>query len=463
MSSPSLWLPASTGSRAHLVGICGAGMKALAEYLIDRGWQVSGCDGDPDPGVVQVLARNGVSVQTGHSPHHLQNRPDVLIYSAAVRPENSERTLAAQWGIPQFSYVEALAQLTQSSHAVAIAGTHGKSTTTAMLGQILESAGVSPSVICGAESVSLGRSGWGGTGSTLVVEACEFRRHFLQLHPRIACLLGIEPDHFDCYPTLADAEAAYAGLAGNVAREQGTLIARSDCPVTLRVLETTSAPRITFSLSDVAADWQVIDRQSVPRGNRFRLQNRDRTSRVITLQVPGRHNIQNALAAAACADALGLSMEQIASGLEAFQGLRRRFEVLGTRYVAQVVDDYAHHPTEIRATLEAAREAFPGKSLICIFQPHQISRTSALLGEFAQSLSLADRVYLLPVYAARENSGEVQAELSRELVRRLTVPGAFLMALDQVWGTVQTEAGNDAVILTLGAGSLSRIHHEDLE
>lgn len=196
---------------------------------------------------------------------------------------------------------------------------------------------------------------------------------------------------------------------------------------------------------------------------RFRLQRNGDISDDITLAIPGWHNVQNALAAAACAEGLGVSLSEIARGLQEFSGLRRRFEIMGTWRGATLVDDYAHHPTEIRATLYAAREFFPGKKLVCLFQPHQLSRTEALLPEFAAALSLADKAYLLPVYAAREQAGGRQQDLARQLVRRITIPASFLSALDRVWGTIQTDADTDAVLLTLGAGSLSRIHHEDFE
>jgi len=493
--------PTDFPAKVHLVGVCGAGMKALAEYLVDCGWHVSGCDGDPDPQVMRSLAGLGVNVQTGHACEHLSNSLRLLIYSPAVGPQNVERMEAARRNLPTLSYVEALSQLTWSLDAVAIAGTHGKSTTTAMLGQILKSANFPASVLCGGESLQQGRSGWAETGRTLIVEACEFRRHFLNLRPHLACLLGIEADHFDCYPTLHDAESAYrefamhalhpcfstsdgsgdttnvstasidaTRMASSASSEppclsdaRRALIVRSDCPTTQRVIHGLTGRIITFSLVDSHADWQAVHRRPAPQGLSFCLQHSGVISEEFRLAVPGLHNVQNALAAAACASELGLPVEQIVSGLRAFRGLRRRFEILGTWRGARIVDDYAHHPTEVRATLIAARAAFPDKKLICLFQPHQLSRTSALLEDFAAALSLADRVYLLPVYAAREIAGEEQFRLSQELLGKITVPASLISALDRVWRTVQTDANMDAVFLTLGAGSLSRIHHDDIE
>jgi len=477
MSLSSSWSAPPPQARAHLVGICGAGMKALAEFLFDSGWSVSGCDGDPDPASLHSLTRLGIDIQKGHSAAHLDGNPDLLIYSPAVNRENVDRAAAAGRGVQQISYVDALSQLSRRHQTVGIAGTHGKSTTTAMLGQILKTAGRPASVLCGGESVSAGRSGWAGSSDTLILEACEFRQHFLELSLRIGCLLGIEADHFDCYPTLPDAERAYQQFVRKILREKHTealgeaprhhlprtLIVRSDCSVTSRILQEETGRITTFSLQDSTADWQAVQRRRMAGRLHFRIQRKAAVSEEISLAIPGLHNVQNALAAAACAEELGVSLQDIARGLREFSGLRRRFEIRGQWRGAVVVDDYAHHPTEIRATLTAAREHFPKKKLICLFQPHQLSRTEALLAEFAAALSLADKIYLLPVYAARENSGFRQIELSRDLVQRITIPASLISALDRVWGTVQTDADTDAVLLTLGAGSLSRIHYEDFE
>jgi len=308
------------------------------------------------------------------------------------------------------------------------------------------------------------------------VEACEFRRHFWELQPRIACLLGIEPDHFDCYPTLADAELAYHEFArgvlsvsashGNFVEGEGTsgtVILRGDCPATRRAVQGLSGRIRTFSLHDPAADWRADPRPEAGGYIPFRLQHGNDVSEEIILRVPGLHNVQNALAAAACAGELGLSLTEIAEGLRQYAGLSRRFEIRKKWRGAVVVDDYAHHPTEIRATLMTARQTYPEKRIVCLFQPHQLSRTSALLTDFSTALSLADRVYLLPVYAAREQAGTEQVRLAQELIQRITVPATLVSTLDQVWGTVQTDADKDAVFLTLGAGSLSRIHHDDIE
>lgn len=446
---------------AHLVGICGAGMKALAEVLHDRGWKITGCDADPDPAAARSLSDEGIVVRAGHAATHLDGPPDVLVYSPAIPESHLERRRASELGIPQASYVEMLSRLMRTGTGLAVAGTHGKSTTTAMLGQILETSGSSPTVLCGAESVSRRRSGWAGSGPCVVVEACEYRRHFLDLSPRLVCVTGIEPDHFDCYPTLRDSERAYADLVSKLP-DEGSIIFRSDCASTRRIVESSSslAARVSFSLEDCSADWQAVEVESRSGGMLFRIVNRGLRSRQVQLRVPGRHNVQNALAAAATAGTAGMTLDQITAGLEAFNGLRRRFEILGDWHGGVIIDDYAHHPTEIQAALLTARTVYPGRRVICVFQPHQVSRTAKLLSEFSASLGLADRVYVLPVYAAREAEGTAQVSLSRQLADEVGTKADLIPSLDQVWRTLQTDAGTDAVILTLGAGNLTRIHHE---
>lgn len=464
MPDDSIWSPPHPRARVHLAGICGAGMKAMAEFLSDRGWTVSGCDGDPDPETIGKFQQRGVSVQTGHSTTHLSEPPDLLIFSAAIPTDNPEIRQAEQLGIPRLSYVEALAQLSRHAPTLAISGTHGKSTTTAMVGQILRSSGRPSSLICGAESLAASRSGWGDSQDRLVVEACEFRRHFLSLSLETVCILGIEPDHFDCYPNIDDAVDAYRELACQIRpNSSGQLIVRSDCPNVSRLLQQIGITPVTFSLSDESADWGVVDRVDSADGSQFRIRHLNDISPPVRMRMPGWHHIQNAVAAAACAGAMGVNLTEIANGLSEFQGLKRRFETVRTIHGAPIIDDYAHHPTEIRAAIAAARQAWPGRKLICYFQPHQMSRTAALLPEFAEALNLADQAYVLPVYAARESGGIQQSELSRQIVRQMTTPATFLTALDRVRGTIQTDANTDVVILTLGAGNLTRIHHDDVD
>ncbi len=461
---PDVWTPCDPRSprQAHLVGICGAGMKALAEFLLARGWRVTGSDADPEPGIQRSLNRRGVILFTGHAPSHVPPAAELLVYSPAIPEHNVERRLAVEKGIPSFSYVEILGELSRRAFTVAVAGTHGKSSTCGILGTVLTAANRSPSLLCGAEYLESGENGLAGEGDLLVVEACEFRRHFLHLRPRVACLLELEQDHFDCYPNLDATIAAYSEFARSVPSD-GVIVFRGDCDATRLAVRDVSARVVSFSLNSPEAEWRAVAVHHEGTGSSFQLQHHQTISRRMTLRVPGKHNILNALAAAACADAVGLSLDEIADGLEAFSGLKRRLEFKREWRNSLVYDDYAHHPSEIQAAISTMREVHPDRPIVAVFQSHQASRTEALMAEFANSLSLADRVYLLPVFAAREQAGKAHEEIAKNLQQCLSVPSVWVSTLDQLWGTLQTDAETSAVILTLGAGNLTRVHHDPLD
>jgi len=437
-------------------------MKGLAEFLRDRNWSVSGSDTDPAPDIHSALTRLGITLSRGHAAENVPPGTDVVLYSPAVSEQNIERQAAERRGIPTLSYIEALGELTSQSRLIAIAGTHGKSSTTAMLGTILQQARRSPTILCGAESSDTGRNGTGGQGEITIVEACEFRRHFLTLHPEIICLLGIEPDHFDCYPTLESAVEAYAEFARRLP-PTGTLVHRDDCPATCDAIRHGPARRISFSLRSRTADWQAASLRPDGPKTHFELLFQQRRIGQVTLPVPGEHNVLNAVAAAACAAAMGVSPDEIVSGLEAYRGLKRRMELKQAWRNSLVYDDYAHHPTELRAAISTVRAMHPDRKLIAVFQSHQAGRTQALLTEFAVALSLADEVLLLPIFAAREKAGEEHQQLAQKLRERISVPVRWISTLDQVWGTLQTDAESRCVILTLGAGNLTRVHHEPID
>ncbi len=438
-------------------------MKALAEYLLDRGWMISGSDADPEPQLRSVIEKRGARVTVGHVAQSIPAGTELVIFSPAITAQNVERRQAEEQGIPCLSSIQVLARLTANSTAIAVSGTHGKSSTTAILGTILEHAGRSPSVICGAESPDRHRNGQAGAGPLLVVEACEFRRHFLELRPQVACVLGIESDHVDCYPTLDSAIDAYTDFLKRVP-PTGTIIYRHDCEATQQAVRQISDSRkISFSVDSESADWQGIRLTPTETGTRFQIRSGKDLSREIHLSAPGRHNVLNAVAAAACAGTQGMSLAEIADGLEAYSGLKRRLEFKRNWHNSLIFDDYAHHPTEIIAALSTLRQQFPQRRLIVVFQSHQNSRTAAFLTEFAEALNLADKVYILPVFAAREIPGNGHLEIAKNLQRKLTVPSGWIPTLDQVWGTLQTDAGDSAVILTMGAGNLTRVHHDSID
>jgi UDP-N-acetylmuramate--alanine ligase len=452
-------LPARLRIRdAHLVGIGGSGMRALAELMRDVGVRVTGSDAALRDDDRWRMHLNGLRVCAGHAARHLPDEADLLVYSPAVPADNPERQAALRIGIPQLSLPQALGWLMRSRMGISVAGTHGKTTTTALLGHLLEDAGLSPSVVCGGEVRERGASGWAGRGRALVVESCEYRRHFLELHPRHAILLNIEPDHFDCFGSLHEAIDAYAQFVATLP-PRGTLVVNADCPAALQAAGSARCRVVTVGTSP-AAEWHIAQAARTRSGWSFLVEHRGRHFARFRLPSPVKHNVLNALAAVALARRLGVRRHLLQAGLRTFAGVRRRFESIGSIGGVTLIDDYAHHPTAIAGVLQAVRRQYPGARLWCAFQPHQVSRTQALQEEFARSLALADVVLIAPVFAAREQAGAEAVNASRRLAARtaeLGVQTRFVASLDEIRRTVETEPRPGDVFLTLGAGDIDSI------
>ena len=446
---------------AHLVGVGGAGLKAVAELLGGLGWDVSGSDRADSPRL-RAMRRGGLRVYRGGDVDGFARRPDLLVHSPAVPADDPERRQAAGMGVPQVDHVELLAGLMRSRTGIAVAGTHGKSTTAAVLGTLLTGCGASPSVAVGAELCGCGTSGRAGESDLLVVEACEYRRHFLKLSPTHAILTGVEPDHFDCYADAAELEAAFTEFTASLPAG-GTLVVPHGCDVSRRAAANSAARVVTFGrgrdAGEAGADWWTSGVKPTATGSRFRLFRGDAYAGAFTLPVPGDHQVSDAAAAIVlCAD-LGIPVAALSEALWDFPGLRRRFEVVGSWRGRLLVDDYAHHPTAVAATIAAARTHLPGRRICVFFQPHQASRTEALHGRFAAALAGADAAAVLPVFAAREDVTDGRcAELSRDLAA--AAGGTFCETVDRLIDAVDHRTRPGDVVLTLGAGDIDRVHHE---
>lgn len=389
-------------SRAHLIGIGGAGMEALARLLSGSGCRVTGSDLSGGP-VVDDLRRTGVAVFQGHDEAHIRGA-DIVIYSSAVPQDNVERIAAQAAGIPQLRRAEALGQISRVFDTVAIAGTHGKTTTSSMVAGALHAAGWHPCVAIGGWSGGRSQSAW-GAGDWLVVEADEYDRSFLTLRPRVTVVTNIEAEHVDCYADEAQLLAAFVQLLDSTDRS-GSIVINGDDPLSQRALALRRGvvPVVTFGFgpdcmvrvqdtdSSTYFDWTV-----------------DGTRRSQPLRVAGRHNVANGLAACAVAHVLGLDLTAATTALASFEGVDRRFERRGVAQGVQIVDDYAHHPTEIAATLAAARQQMAGRGrLIAVLQPHTYSRTAYFRDAFVKELQAADQVWVSGVYAARETLADGQ-------------------------------------------------------
>ena len=442
--------------RAHLIGIAGNGMRALADVLVGWGWTVGGSDLDPSPAKHLIAA--GASLFQGHAAEHLPPDAELVVYSDAVPPDNPELRLAVERGVEMLSYFQMLGRLGLGRNLSAVAGTHGKSTTTAMTAHLLVQAGLDPTVVCGATPLGAVSGGRAGSSNMMLVEACEYRANFLHLRPRQAVILGIEPDHFDCYGSLDELEAAFGRFAASVPAD-GLLLARHDCPSTRRAAAQAGCRVETFGLSP-DADWSA--RTLAEQQGRFRFELWRGGSRFceVRLQVPGRHNVVNALAAAALACENGLSASRIAAGLGDFPGLHRRMELLGERRGVTLIDDYAHHPTEVRAALEAARKMFPGRRLWCVFQPHQASRTERLLDELAESLQNADKLLVADIFRAREGYDRSGGVTSVDLAQKAAAGSVEVLpghTNREITETLETQLSPGDVLITLGAGDVSNL------
>lgn len=462
-------LPKPAGRRpaAHLVGIGGAGMKALAELLVGLGWKVTGSD-LRESKTLEHMRRAGLRIFAGHDDSSLPQVVDVLVHSPAVGRENAERTEASRRGVIQLSLPMMLGELMRERAGVAVAGTHGKSTTTAMVATILRRAGREPSTAFGAELRGSGRSGWAGKGELLVVEGCEYQRSFLSLNPTHALLLNVELDHVDCYADIEAVKDAFREFVQTLP-SHGVLVVQADSTAAMDVAKTSNARVVTFS-SDAAGDYWAADLRPTETGTRFRVFRRGEYLAEMTLRIPGPHNVMNALAATAMCCELGVDPYDIREGLWDFAGIRRRFEPAGMWRGRLLVDDYAHHPTAIRTVIEAARQHYAGRRIWCAFQPHQVSRTVAMLPDFCSALALADGVLVVPIYAAREtdchgstttmrSAAEIASELALQIAKTST-PARFLPSLDLLAEAVDHDTRPGDVVITMGAGDIDRVHHE---
>lgn len=400
-------------------------MSALAIVMAQMGYRITGSDLRPDA-AAERLAPLGVTVFTGHDGAHVSGA-DLVVASAAVPDDNPELVAARADGIPVWSRARMLGCLMSGNVGIAVAGTHGKTTTTAMLAAILEAAGLDPTVLIGGDLELLNGNAKLGQSDLFVAEACEAFNSFLELAPRIAVVTNIEGDHLDYHGSLEGVVSSFRKFLCQI-EANGCAVMCIDCPNVREIIPAIGRRIVTYGLSE-DADCRARDVDAATPEPSFQVALRGRSLGMFSLRVPGLHNVQNALAAIAVGCELGADPESIRDALGDFHGAGRRFEVLGTANGIMVVDDYAHHPTEIRATLAAARTW--GRRMVAVFQPHLYSRTQLLAGDFAKSLREADVVFLTEIYAAREKPMPgVSAAMIAGLINQ-DVPGRARFVADE--------------------------------
>lgn len=420
--------------KIHFIGIGGIGMSALARLYLARGYDISGSDSE-DSAILMALSTEGAKVVTGHAAANLPEKLDMVVYTEAIPVDNLELMEARDRGIPARTYFEALGEVSGEFKTIAVAGTHGKTTTTAILARILLNAGLDPTIVIGTNMKELkGRNFHAGKGEWMVVEACEYRRSFLHLQPKVVILTNLELDHPDYYLDLDDYLSAFCELVAKLPAD-GLVAANGDNENAVKVAESASCPVVYFSSK--GADLEKFK-----------------------LKVPGKHNLMNALAAYAVGNAIGVPDQEMFAAINSFEGSWRRFEYKGDLNGAPVYDDYAHHPTEVQAALSGAREKYPQKRLVAVFEPHQYNRTRYFLQEFAHSFKEADEVIIPSIYKVRDKEEDLAAVSPEKLVFELQKYHENVRFGDGFEKTVEYLRGSvreSDLVLVMGAGPVWQI------
>ncbi|MFB3893583.1 MAG: UDP-N-acetylmuramate--L-alanine ligase [Phycisphaerae bacterium] len=447
------------GKRTHLIGIGGCGMRALAKMLMDSGAKVSGSDQAPSA-ALDRLAKSGAAVRVGQNADNLPKECDLVVYSAAINEQNPELLGARQRGLEVIKYSQMLGRLMKERVGVAVSGTHGKSTTTGMVAFALAASGMDPSFIVGATVDQLGGPSGAGAGKHFVLEACEFDRSFLNYYPTYAAILNVDEDHLDCYADIDAIIEAFRAFASQV-RPEGVVIANGDDRHTGSAVGAKEAGGIaaevqTFGLSE-GCTWRGVN-LSEDRG-RYRLDVEYSGKRFcrLSLKLAGLHNAYNSLAATGLLHHAGVSPEKIAESIGRFEGAQRRMMIKAQLNGITVVDDYAHHPTEIQATLRAIRDYFQPSRLLCVFQPHQHSRTRFLLKDFARCFGAANDVIVPDIYFVRDSVREKDYISAEDLVAQIRLHGGsatYLKTFEDITAHLKNELRPGDLVVTMGAGNI---------
>lgn len=454
----------------HMIGIKGAGMTALAELLLRQGMKVTGSDTDEIFFTDEILKRLEISVAQSFDPKNIPTKATLIVYSTAYTPEKNSELAAAleQTDATVLSYPEALGKLTEEKLTLAVCGTHGKTTTSALLADTLQYLGKDPSAIVGSRIMSWGGNALSGSGDYLVIEADEYQNKLAKYSPFAVILTSLDFDHPDFFPDVESYEKVFMDFVARIPAH-GVLVYCADSASVVRVAAHAKCRTVSYGTLP-GADFQVVEYTPEKMGfvaekemtrQIFSVLNKGGKCGTFRLKLAGVHNALNATAVLALLDTLGLRNDRVESAFGRFSGTERRFEYIGERYGALVYDDYAHHPEEIRVTLQAFRDLYPEKKLSVIFHPHTFTRTKALLTDFAQSFDAADHVRILDIYgSAREEQGGVSAQDLVDLINRF-FPGKAEYVADAkaLVPEIGKTMGRQDVIITLGAGNVWEISH----
>ncbi len=444
------------GRHVHFIGIGGAGMSGLARVLLDAGAIVTGSDAKPNEQTDELTVR-GAKITFQQRGELIGSDTALVVRTAAVRDDNPEFEFANRIGIPTMKYAQLLGEVMAQRFGVAVAGTHGKSTTTAMLCYALLRCGADPSFVVGGNVKQLGGGSRSGHGPHFVAEACEYDRSFHQLRPRVAILNNIEAEHLDCYGTLEALIESFRSFAQLVPHD-GLVIGRGDDRNVAALLKSVGRPCETFGIGEF--DWSITPTQVLGGCHHGEISYRGERVATIRPGIPGKHNLLNCTCALAAAHACGMDLTKAADAIGQFTGVDRRMTELGQYNGAIVVDDYGHHPTEVRVTLAALREKYQPRRLICVFQPHQHSRTRLLLDDFAGSFESADETIVPEIYAVRDSAADKAAVNSGILVERINQHGSravHVSTFPDVVDRLRKMIRSGDVVVTMGAGNVNEI------
>jgi UDP-N-acetylmuramate--alanine ligase len=448
------------GKRIHLIGVGGSGMRALAQMLLTRGAIVSGSDNLPLSALENLTSR-GATVATGQRAENIPANADLIVYSAAIHEANPELLAARGRGCEVLKYSQMLGRLMQDGCGIAVSGTHGKSTTTAMIAYALTQAGRDPSFIVGATVPQLGGPSGVGKGQHFVAEACEFDRSFLNLAPTLAAILNIDEDHLDCYADLSAIIEAFRQFAVKIP-PHGLMVANGEDRDVLTAIRDAYCEIQTFGLAD-GCRWKGHNLTAERGRFRFDVLFDGHKFCKLELQIPGMHQVYNALAAVALLHQAGMSPAEISQGIAGFEGCYRRMTVKAQLSGITVLDDYAHHPTEVQATLRAIKDYFIPRRIWCVFQPHQHSRTRFLLKDFARCFGSAEKVIVPDIYFVRDSEREKEHISAQDLVAQIRLNGGdaiYLESFKDIIGHLKRSLAPGDLVVTMGAGNIWEVADE---
>ena len=440
----------------HFIGIGGISMSGLAEILLEEGFTISGSD-SKESDLTDHLTANGAQIFYGQRAYNIIDGIDLVVYTVAIHPDNPEYACAKEKGIPMMTRADLLGQImTNYKIPIAVSGTHGKTTTTSMASHVLLEGGFDPTISVGGILPAIGGNLRVGNSETFITEACEYTNSFLSFFPKISIILNIDADHLDFFKDIDDIRHSFRLFAEKLTAD-GTLIINSDTPHYEDIIKDLPCRVITYGLeheAEYTADQITYDEFGHAT---FVCVHNGTTAGTFSLKVPGIHNVSNALSVIALGHLLGLDSDRIQKGIANFTGTDRRFQYKGKIGGVTIIDDYAHHPTEIKATLTSAKN-YPHKTTWCVFQPHTYTRTKALLQDFAEALTFADHVVLADIYAAREkNTLGISSRDLQRCIRELGTPCEYFPTFDEIENYLLENCVSGDLLITMGAGDVVQI------